>query len=155
MPVESTGPAGDAPVPPSPHPPDLVKRIVLAAAIALASLNIWTGAPLLAVWVGSHFHGDKTLSMTALFMVVVVLAVTEVGLVFLLSRLSSAYDDLTDRPQAMRRTSPWLRSMRGERETPEEKRRNLGAVERILVLTVVLGVVAFEAWFFFFSPSPI
>jgi len=147
------------PVPQTPaHPAaerHIVKRVLLAAAIALASVNIWTGAPLLAVWVGSHFHGEKTLSMTALFMVVVVLAITEIALVFLLSRLSGAYDELTDRPQAMRRTSPWLRSMRGERETLEEKRKNLGAVERILVVSVVLAVVAFEIWFFFFSPSPI
>jgi hypothetical protein len=141
-----------APPPPERHP---VKRVLLVSAIALASVNIWTGAPLLAVWVGSHFHGEKTLSMTALVVVVGVLALAEVGLVVLLSWLSGIYDTLTERPQSMRRTSPWLRSMRGERETPEEKRRNLGAVERILVLSVVLGVIAFEGWFFFLSPSPI
>lgn len=141
--------------PPQPSQRHILGRSLLAAAIALASINIWTGAPLLAVWVGAHFHGDKTLSMTALVVVVFVLALAEGALVYLLARLTAAYDDLTDRPEAKRRTSPWLRSMRGERETPEEKRANLGAVERILVASVVLGVVAFEVWFFFFSPSPI
>jgi hypothetical protein len=153
MPADVLADRSSEPIPPPPR--HLVKRVLLAAAIALASMNIWTGAPLLAVWFGSHFHGDKTLSMTALFMVVVILVLAEIALVFLLSRLTGAYDDLTGRPEAMRRTSPWLRSMRGERETTEEQRKNLGAVERILVVSVVLAVVAFEAWFFFFSPSPI
>jgi hypothetical protein len=132
-----------------------LKKALLTAATLLASLNIWTGAPLLAVWLGSRASGTSSTSMTGIWVVVGSLIVLEVALVWILSRLTAAYDALAGGPTQMRRTSPWLRSMRSEREDVEAQRRNLGAMERVLVLTVVLGVVAFEVWFFFFSGSPI
>jgi len=132
-----------------------VKRTLLVLGTLLASMNIWTGAPLAAVWVGSHSAGGSQVSMTALVVVVVVLIVLEVALVWILSRLTYAYEQLVPRPEAVRRTSPWLRSMRGERDDIETQRRSLGAIERILVFTVVIGVGAFEIWFFFFSGSSI
>ncbi len=42
------------------------KRLLLVALMALASVNLFTGAPLFAIWVGSRVQGDSgTLSMTA------------------------------------------------------------------------------------------
>jgi hypothetical protein len=118
-------------------------------------VNIWTGAPLLAVWVGSKAVGDSGLSMGAVFLVVGVLAVTEIMLLISLTWLSSRYDELTGRPMAARRTSPWLRSMRGEREDIAKRRAGVSPVERIVVISVVACVVAFEIWFFFFAGSSI
>ena len=43
-------------------------------ASAVATVNVWTGAPLLAVWVGSQVQPDKLLSYRAVVTVVVVLA---------------------------------------------------------------------------------
>ena len=34
-----------------------LKRTMLAIAAALASVNIWTGGPVFALWVGSQFQG--------------------------------------------------------------------------------------------------
>ncbi|HME90478.1 MAG TPA: hypothetical protein VKE49_03590, partial [Myxococcaceae bacterium] len=51
-----------------------LKRVALAAATALVTINIWTGAPLLALWVGSRVVGKTVLSMRAVLVVVVVLA---------------------------------------------------------------------------------
>ena len=130
-----------------------IKRVGLVSASALAAINIWTGAPLLAVWVGSQVVGDSGLSMGAVFVVIVVLAACCIGLATALTWLSARYDELTGRPAAARRTSPWLRSMRGEREELTRRRHGISAVERIVVVTVVLGVLAFEVWFFFFAGS--
>ena len=47
-------------------------------------------------------------------------------------RVSAAYDELTGRPHAARRTSPWLRSMRGEREELARKGEGISGVERSL-----------------------
>ena len=52
-----------------------VKRAALAAATAFLAINLWTGAPLLALWVGSQVVGKTVLSMRAVFVVVAVLAV--------------------------------------------------------------------------------
>jgi hypothetical protein len=129
------------------------KRIGLAAATTLVSINIWTGAPLLAVWVGSQVAGDSGLSMGALFAVVAVLAVGVAAGVMALTWLSAQYDELTGRPRPARRTSPWMRSMRGEREEDAKKRQGISGIERIVVISVVAAVGAFEVWFFFFAGS--
>jgi hypothetical protein len=131
-----------------------LKKIGLISASALCSINLWTGAPLFAVWVGSKVQGNlNNISMTALFSVVVVLAATVFGLALLLTWLNTKYDDLTGRPPAARQTSPWLRSMRDEREDDVRRKYRINGVERVVVLCAVAGVLAFEGWFFFFAGS--
>ncbi len=132
-----------------------LKRIALVSASALAAINVWTGAPLLALWVGSQAAPPSGLSMGAIGVVVVVLAAACFALVAALTWLSSRYDELTDRPVAARRTSPWLRSMRGEREEIARAQAGISAVERAVVVTVVVAVLALEVWFFFFAGSPL
>jgi hypothetical protein len=132
-----------------------VKRIGLLSVMTLAALNIWTGAPLLAVWVGSRTVSTSRPTMGAVFLVIVVLAVTCLLLIAVLNRASAAYDELTGRRQAVRRHVPWLRSMRAERVEYEAEKAGTTALERLLVGMVVLAVTLFEIWFFFFSPSPI
>ena len=122
-------------------------------ASALVSINIWTGAPLLAVWVGSKVQGGSGLSMTAVFSVVLVLAVLVLGLAWVLTLINARYDKLTGRPPAARQTSPWLRSMRGERETEIRQKHGISAIERVVVVSVVGAVLTFEIWFFFFAGS--
>jgi hypothetical protein len=136
-----------------------LKRMALGAAAALASFNIWTGCPVFAVWVGSQFEGwvgarapSTGVSMKAVLVVVVVLALLELALTLLVTRVSDAYDKLTGRPHEARRTSPWLRSLRGEREKSAYDKYGVSAVERIAVISVVVCVLAFEAWFLF-SPG--
>src|SRR4051812_25060837 len=137
-----------------------VKRLGLVSAVALVAVNIWTGAPLLALWVGSRFEGwvhsrdpGNGVTMRAVFVVVLTLAALELGLTFALTHLSAAYDELTGRPQEARRTSPWLRSMRGEREEFARHRHGISVVERIVVVCVVGAVLVFEYWFFFLARS--
>jgi hypothetical protein len=131
-----------------------LKKVGLVAASALTSINIWTGAPLFAVWVGSKVQGElTTLSMTAVLSVIVVLAVLVFALGWLLTVINATYDDLTGRPPAARQTSPWLRSMRDERESEVRRKYGISPVERMVVASVVAAVLAFEIWFFFFAGS--
>jgi hypothetical protein len=131
-----------------------LKKIGLVTASALCSINLWTGAPLFAVWVGSKVQGNlNNLSMTAVFSVIAVLAAMVFGLAFVLTWLNSKYDELTGRPPAARHTSPWLRSMRDEREEDTRRKYGISAVERVVVISVVAAVLAFEIWFFFFAGS--
>jgi hypothetical protein len=137
-----------------------LKRFALALVTAVLSVNVWTGAPLLALWVGSRFEGwvggsgtGGGTTMRAVFVLVAVLAALELLLTFLLARASAAYDELGGRPHAARRTSPWLRSMRGEREEFGRKKEGISGLERVVIISVVLAVLAFEVWFFFFAGS--
>lgn len=132
-----------------------LKRLGLVCAMALTSLNIWTGSPLLALWVGSRVQGSGPESMSAIGAVALVIAVVSGALLWVLSRINDAYDKLVGRKRRNRQ-SPWLRSLRGEREDFHDPDRDeLTAVERIAVGMVLIVVVAFEIWFFFFSSSPI
>src|SRR5262249_6325613 len=131
-----------------------LKKIGIVTATALCSINIWTGAPLFAVWVGSKVQGSlNNISMTALFSVVVVLAGTVFLLGFALTWLNAKYDELTGRPPAARQTSPLLRSMRDARDDEVRRKYGIGGVERMVVICAVAGVLVFELWFFFFAGS--
>jgi hypothetical protein len=131
-----------------------LKKIGLVTASALCSINLWTGAPLFAVWVGSKVQGNlNNLSMTALFSVIAVLAAMVFALAFALTWINSKYDELSGRPAAARHTSPWLRSMRDEREEDTRRKYGISPIERTVVICVVAGVLAFEVWFFFFAGS--
>jgi hypothetical protein len=119
-------------------------------------VNIWTGGPLLALWIGSKIQGQlTTLSMGAVFMVIVVLALVVAGLATLMTRLSAAYDDLMGIKPGPREPAPWLRSMRGERTEYQPHHMQVSATDRVLVGTVLLCALVFETWFFFFSGSSI
>jgi uncharacterized membrane protein len=134
---------------------EVLKRVALAAATIVVAINIWTGCPLAALWVGSRVAGGGGLSMFAVVVVVVVLAVLTFTMAMLLTRLNAAYDQLVDRPQTARRTSPWLRSMRGERESLAREHRGISAVERAVIVSVVACVLTFEVWLLFFAGSPL
>ena len=133
-----------------------MKRIALAAAMTLAALNVWTGGPLAALWIGSRVQGQGPPSMAAVFTVAASLAAISIVLMRMLSALGDAYDRLSGTSSSVRKHVPWLRSMRGEREEGYEGQRpGLTMLETILVVMVIVAVVAFEIWFFFYSPSPI
>jgi hypothetical protein len=131
------------------------KRVLLAAAITVVGLNVWTGGPLLALWVGSRAQGSGPPTMTAVFVVVVMLAVVSFSLMWVLGRLSRTYERVTGQEPTVRQHTPWLRSMSGERPQYDGVKPTISTPERILVAMVVIVFVAFEIWFFFFSPSPI
>jgi hypothetical protein len=132
-----------------------VLRVVLLSLIGLASLNLWTGGPLLALWVGSRTQGSGPPTMTGLFVVTVVLLVVSLALVRVIAALQVAYNKRSGQAPSVRAHTPWLRSMRGERPVYPGESPRLTAPERMLVLVVIVAVVAFEVWFFFFSGSPI
>jgi hypothetical protein len=133
-----------------------IKPILLAAAMAFLALNVWTGSPLLAVWLGSKVQGEESQPhMSAYAVVILSLIAFSWGLYQLLKRVMSAYQDATGTTPTVRSHAPWLRSMRGERPDYPGNTSRISGVERIVVLTVLVAAAAFEIWFFFFSGSSI
>jgi hypothetical protein len=130
-------------------------RVALAALMAIVAANVWTGGPLLALWVGSQVQGSGPPTMRAIFVVALTLAVVSLVLVRILGGLGRAYDAATGQSASVRQHAPWLRSMRGERPRYGDEPPRLTALERILVVTVVVAVVTAEIWFFFFAGSPL
>ena len=132
-----------------------LQRGLILAAMAVVAINIWTGSPLLALWVGSRLQGTSGLKMSAVFAVVVVMGATSFALVKLLGALGERHDRLMGIPPAPRRQQPWMRSLSGERNRDQRRRARISALDVVLVGTVLAAAVAFEVWFFFFSGASI
>src|SRR4051812_4410634 len=138
------------------HPDHLrLKRVGLVCLMVIVTLNIWTGSPLLALWIGSRLQPESGPSMLAVAVAAVSLGVLSYALVKLLAWLDAVYGRLTGRPSTVSRHVPWLRSMRGERPHQIKHARELAPLEVVLITMVVVVVALFEVWFFFYSPSPI
>ena len=130
-----------------------LQRIGLVAAIGVVTLNIWTGAPLLGLWVGSRVAPDSGISMFAVFVVIVVIGVAVFALMQALGWLHAAYAEASGHPPKRRQTS-WLKPMSGTRTRGKgAEAPPLTSVDYVVVGVVVLAVVAFEIWFFFFAGS--
>lgn len=147
----ATGAAGGAPA--IGGLPSALKRAAMAGVTAFISINIWTGAPLFALWVGAQTLGRGTLSMAAVCVVVVVLACVEFVLTMALTWLNNVYDNMIGRPRIERRPA-WLRSMRAEAEGFVGQRVGITLLERIVMVNVYLAVIALLVWYVFFAGAP-
>jgi hypothetical protein len=130
-----------------------LQRVGIVAAMGVVTLNIWTGAPLLGLWVGSRVAPQSGISMLAVLVVAVVIGAVAWVLLQILGRLQLSYTRLGGRPVARRQTT-WLKPMSGQRtrgagaEPP-----SLTATDYVVVCVVILAIAAFELWFFFYSGS--
>lgn len=134
---------------------DRAQRVGLRIAMLVVALNVWTGSPLVALWIGSRLQGSGPPRMGPVFVVVVVFAALSFTLASILARLGDRYDRVTGRSPQVHRHVAWLRSMRGERPQYPGQHVQATALEQILIVAVVVAILAFEIWFFFFSGSPI
>ena len=147
------GPTGEAAVRREPPAHAGLKRTALVIATALLAINAWTGAPLLAIWVGAHAQSGHVLSTRGVLTVLVVLSVLVFLIGWALTWLSARYDDLSGRPRLAGLTSPWHRAKRGDRVQDIRTRFGISAPEKVVALSVIFGVLALEVWFFFFAGS--
>jgi hypothetical protein len=116
-------------------------------------VNLFTGAPLFAIWVGAQVQGESgSLTMTAVVSVIVVMALVCAALVWALNRMGAAHDALIGRP-ATRRQTTWMKPFNAGAAQGEHA--GLRTLDKVLVGAVVLAGLAFEAWFFFFAGSSI
>ena len=133
-----------------------LKPILLAAAMALLALNVWTGSPLLALWIGSRVQGESSQPTMGAFAAVIGCLIAFSWVLYKLLRLTAAaYQDATGTRPTVRTHAPWLRSLRDERPEHAARSARISGVERVVVVSVIVAAVAFEVWFFFFSGSSI
>jgi hypothetical protein len=93
-----------------------LRRYGLAALAAFIALNVWTGCPLLALWIGSQVQGEASQpSMGAFLAVIGCLVLFSFLLYQALQRVVHAYREATGTTPTVRSHAPWLRSMRDER----------------------------------------
>ncbi len=131
----------------------MLLRIALAAGMTITGLNLWTGAPLLGLWAGSQVARHQGLTMGAVFVFIAAMGGSMFVLFRVLKWLDVRYGEVIGRKQGTRQPLPWLKSTSGERYPVKRPREPLTALERVLVLVVVVAIGSFEVWFFFFAGS--
>jgi hypothetical protein len=141
--------------PSDPDPLLHLKKVAIVIGTALAAINVWTVAPLAAVWIGAQAQGGQVLSLRGVFTVLVVMGVLAFLCAWALTWLHAKYDELTGRPPVVGQTSPWGRRMRGELNEQFRAVYGLSAPERMVAACVLAAFLAFEVWFFFFAGSSI
>ena len=137
------------------HAGAAVKQALLLALMSVLALNVFTGSPLMAAWIGSRVQGGGPPSMAAFVAFFGSMLAMSFALTVALGAAGRAYDSMTGRRPTIRAHLPWLRSLRGERPQEMGAKTGLSALDVVLVGAVVLAVLAFEIWFFFYSGSPI
>jgi hypothetical protein len=132
----------------------ILERIALGALTMILSVNVWTGLPLLALWIGSRFAFGNKLSMGGIVITLVSLGALMYVCLRALAWLSARYDRVTGRRPLPRQPAPWLLSMSADAARPARPgRRELNAVETIVILAVVAAFILFEVWFFLFAKT--
>ncbi len=113
---------------------------------------IAVGVPAFWVWLASQIAGSsrEVTPSLAIFITVGILLSYWVALL-LGSLLRSRWVSEEETRRKLRRMS-WNRSFRDEPNRPDD---HSDPIERIFVITAVVGFIAFEIWFFFFAGSPL
>jgi hypothetical protein len=130
----------------SPYSPP---ALVLVLLMALGSVVMWIGVPLGLVYVASQISDSSAPSVGPYLLILIGLPVGMAVIGKCLGVLDRLHGRLTGRQREGRRTATWLRSMRGERN---DSRRG-GILDKVMIVSVALALVAFGVWFFGFAGS--
>ena len=126
-----------------------IAAVALIALMAIGSVMLWIGAPLLWLWIASRVAESSQPSMGPYAIVVIGVPLTAVVLGKWLARLDRAYARVTHAEPDERVERPWLRSMRGARVS--ERRRTV--LDVVMIASVSVAGAAFMVWFFLFAGS--
>jgi len=128
----------------------ILQRAAMAAITALVTVNVWTGCPLLALWVGSRAVGTGDLSMAAVVVVLIVLGLLELSMMFVLAWLTNVYDEMIglQRPE---HSATWIRRLCAPESAGLNRRLGITTLEGIVVINVYVAVSTLLAWYLFFA----
>lgn len=124
-----------------------------AALVLIAAPLLCLGVPLFWVFVASKLAGtDPDINVAlALFITTGILVTYWMALLIALTARNHWVGE-EERRRKVRRMS-WNRSFRDEPYRPGDHKSD--PVERLFIISTLLGIVAFEVWFFFFAGSPL
>ena len=119
----------------------------------VVAVAIGFGIPLAWIWIASQVAGTKRELTPSLAILITTGILVSYWFALLVgSRLRRRWVGETEDRARQRRMS-WNRSFRDQPLSPAE--RESDPIERIFVVVAILGIIAFEVWFFFFAGSPL
>jgi hypothetical protein len=130
----------------SPYSPPAVLLVLL---MAIGSVFMWIGVPLGLIYVASQLADSSQPSVGPYLLVLLGLPVGMAIVGKCLGYLDRLHGRLTGRHEEGKRTATWLRSMRAERAPT----RRGGVLDKVMIVSVAIAIVAFGIWFFGFAGS--
>ena len=121
--------------------------VFLILLMAVGSVFLWIGIPVGWLYVASRMVKTSQPTLGPYVLVIIGIPITMVIVGKLLFKLDSVYSTLTGQKSEVQFRAPWLKSMRGERDTS----RRLTVLEMTMVISVSIALLAFCGWFFLFA----
>jgi hypothetical protein len=123
--------------------------IFLVVLMAIGSVLMWLGVPIGLIYLASKVSGSSSPTLGPYLLVLVGLPVGMTIVGKCLGWLDRRHQAFTGHGGDDRRSAPWLKSMRGEREST----RRGGVLDKVMIVSVGLAIVVFAIWFFGFAGS--
>lgn len=124
-----------------------VEQVSLILVMVVSSVLMWTAVPAAWLWIAGRFSRVSESDMTSIAIVLTGIPATMVLIGLGLGRVERRYLDRFGSDRSTRVVGArWLASLRGSSE-PEA----VTALDKIMVVNVMLAVTTGMIWFFFFS----
>jgi len=122
---------------------------VLIVLMAVGSVVLWIGIPVGWIYAVSHMVDSSQPSLGPYVLLIFGIPITMALFGKLLFGLDHVYARVTGQDSEVQFRAPWLKSMRGERNTA----RRLTVLEMTMIVSVSIALVGFGIWFFGFAGS--
>jgi hypothetical protein len=122
---------------------------LLIALMAIGSILLWLGIPVGWLYLVSRLVKSSQPSMGPYVLLIVGIPASMIVVGKALSKLNRVYGEVTGTTPTMRARSPWMKSMRGERESGRQRT----VLDVVMVWSVALALLCFGVWFFAFAGS--
>jgi hypothetical protein len=130
----------------SPWSPPAIALVLL---MAVGSVVMWLGVPLGLIYLASQLAGSSNPTVGPYLLVLIGLPIGMAIVGKALGWLDRLHGRLTSRADEGPRRAAWMRSMRAERVST----RRGGVLDRVMIISVGVAVLAFGVWFFAFAGS--
>lgn len=131
----------------SPPPGARLKAFGLVAAMAVGSVFLWLGIPVIWVLLGAQISSPGTPTMAPIALVLIATPISMVFFAPLLGRLDHAHRELRGSLREGPRRALWNRSMRDSATTESDD----GVLERVMIISVVISGALAGIYFAFFG----
>jgi len=123
--------------------------LFLILLMAVGSVFLWIGIPVGWLYLASRMVNTSQPTLGPYLLVIFGIPVSMVIVGKLLFKLDGVYQSVTGQDSEVQFRAPWLKSLRGERDSG----RKLTVLEMTMIVSVSLALLAFGVWFFAFAGS--